>query len=183
MSAATERAGLGAIAMGLQQGLTINRAVQVAVWVRQWNGTRYVVQQIVKDVTLQNKGLGCLIGLRFAQIAATISGATDYSVDADNCTIVWNTNAEDGDPGVPPADAPNPEDFGDPENTPAGWEWRGRNKKPGGREGAYHNPETGESMHDDRTHAAPKLGHWTYTDKSGKRWDNFGNGWVPQKRR
>ena len=72
MSAASERVGLGAIAIGVQQGLTINRSVQVAVWVRRWSGTRYVLQQVVKEVTLQNKGLGCVIGLKLASIGATI---------------------------------------------------------------------------------------------------------------
>ncbi|CUW86636.1 MULTISPECIES: RHS repeat-associated core domain-containing protein [Agrobacterium] len=72
MSAASERVGLGAIAIGVQQGLTINRSVQVAVWVRRWSGTRYVLQQVGKEVTLQNKGLGCVIGLKLASIGATI---------------------------------------------------------------------------------------------------------------
>lgn len=47
-------------------------------------------------------------------------------------------------------------------------------------EGAYHNPETGESIHDDRTHASGKDPHWTYTDPQVVCWDNFGDGWIEQ---
>ncbi|MDH1265677.1 RHS repeat-associated core domain-containing protein [Pseudomonas sp. GD03944] len=68
----------------------------------------------------------------------------------------------------------------DPTQPPSdGWEWRGRGQ-PGSREGAWHNPSTGESLHDDRTHPAGKDPHVTYTDPNGKRWDNYGNGWGPQ---
>ncbi|QNH26871.1 hypothetical protein G4Q83_22085 [Xanthomonas theicola] len=74
---------------------------------------------------------------------------------------------------------PNPSDFEDPDSLPDGWEWRGRGR-PGGREGAYHKPDTGESMHDDRTHPAGKPPHWTYTDPQGNRWDNYGSGWELQ---
>ncbi|WP_099226388.1 RHS repeat-associated core domain-containing protein [Pseudomonas viridiflava] len=68
----------------------------------------------------------------------------------------------------------------DPTQSPGeGWEWRGRGE-PGSREGAWHNPNTGESLHDDRTHPPGKDPHVTYTDPNGKRWDNYGNGWTPQ---
>lgn len=60
-----------------------------------------------------------------------------------------------------------------------GWEWRGRGE-PGSRERAWHNPDTGESLHDDRTHPPGKDPHVTYTDPKGTRWDNYGNGWSPQ---
>ena len=78
-----------------------------------------------------------------------------------------------------PKNAPNPKDFEDPSKLPDGWGWRGRGQ-PGSRNGAYYNPGTGESMHDDRTHPDGKDPHWTYTDPEGQRWDNFGSGWIPQ---
>lgn len=78
--------------------------------------------------------------------------------------------------------APSPEDFADPDNPPAGWEWRGKPPRGGHREGAWHNPTSGESFHDDTTHPAPKPPHHTYTDKDGNRWDSYDGGltWVPQ---
>lgn len=89
-------------------------------------------------------------------------------------------NSEAGENPKECPTAPDTEDFEDPDNLPEGWEWRGKGR-PGSRQGAYHNPTTGESMHDDRTHPAGKAPHWTYTDPSGDRWDNYGSGWVPQK--
>ncbi|HZZ91122.1 MAG TPA: RHS repeat-associated core domain-containing protein [Usitatibacter sp.] len=88
-------------------------------------------------------------------------------------------NSGEGPGERQPDSAPNPREFEDPKNIPSGWEWRGKGQ-PGSREGAYHNPDTGESMHDDRTHPAGKPPHWTYTDPKGTRWDNFGDGWKSQ---
>ncbi len=83
-----------------------------------------------------------------------------------------------------PANPPNIGDFSDPQNLPEGWDWRGRGD-PGSREGAYHNPDTGESLHDDRTHPAGKDPHMTYTDPEGQRWDTYDEGqtWRPQEPR
>jgi hypothetical protein len=88
-------------------------------------------------------------------------------------------NEEDSDS---PENPPDLDDFEDPNNLPEGYEWRG-NGEPGSREGAYHNPETGESVHDDRTHPEGKEPHWTYTDQDGKRWDapdDERSNWTPQ---
>jgi hypothetical protein len=65
---------------------------------------------------------------------------------------------------------------------PEGWKWRGTGE-PRSREGGYHNPDTGESLHDDRTHPRGKDPHITYTDPNGIRWDNFGDGWGKQKKK
>lgn len=78
-----------------------------------------------------------------------------------------------------PESPPNIDDFNDSDNLPDGWDWRG-NGEPGSRDGAYHNPSTGESLHDDRTHPPGKDPHTTYTDPNGTRWDDFGDGWVEQ---
>ena len=94
--------------------------------------------------------------------------------------VLLNENAENGDSDSCPKDPPDIDDFSDPDNLPVGWEWRGKGK-PGSREGAYHNPDTGESLHDDRTHPVGKDPHITYTDSNGNRWDNFGDGWNKQK--
>ncbi len=67
---------------------------------------------------------------------------------------------------------PDLADFEDPENVPSPWEWRGGGER-GGREGAWHNPETGESLHDDRTHPTGRDPHWTYTDEDGQRWEVY----------
>jgi RHS repeat-associated protein len=81
-----------------------------------------------------------------------------------------------------PASPPDLSSFENPGSVPAGWRWEGRGE-PGSREGAWHNPSTGESLHDDRTHPEGKAPHWTYTDPDGKRWDNYGDGWIPVPRR
>ena len=93
--------------------------------------------------------------------------------------VVSTSDDATADDSKEKSDKPKPGDFSDPNNPPEGWEWRGRGK-PGSRDGAWYNPDTDESMHDDRSHPAGKDPHWTYTDPTGARWDNFGNGWQVQ---
>ncbi len=58
------------------------------------------------------------------------------------------------DPTIPPGD---------------GYEWRG--KQPvGGDKGSWVNKNTGEQLHPDLNHPAPKGPHWDYTDPSGTKW-------------
>jgi len=82
-----------------------------------------------------------------------------------------------------PINPPKVEDFENPDSIPKGWEWRGKGE-PGSREGAYYNLDTGESLHDDRTHPTGKDPHWTYTDEDGQRWDapdDDRENWKPQE--
>jgi hypothetical protein len=69
-----------------------------------------------------------------------------------------------------PENPPNEGEFEEPDSIPEDWEWRG-DGEPGGRRGAWHNPGTGESLHDDRTHPPGRDPHWTYIDEDGQRWD------------
>ncbi|MBL1275075.1 MAG: RHS domain-containing protein [Ectothiorhodospiraceae bacterium] len=113
--------------------------------------------------------------------AACVGGAIAICRFFGGCDIpdgVRNESAEDDGANCPP-NPPNIDDFDDSDNLPDGWDWRGGGE-PGSREGAYHNPNTGESLHDDRTHPPGRDPHITYTDPSGTRWDNFGDGWMPQ---
>jgi len=47
------------------------------------------------------------------------------------------------------------------------WEWRGEGEV-GSKEGAWYNPETGESLHPDFDHGEPIGPHWDYKDKGEK---------------
>jgi len=50
------------------------------------------------------------------------------------------------------------------------WEWRGTGEV-GSREGAWVNPKTGETLHNDLDHPPGKPPHWGYKDKNGNHWD------------
>jgi RHS repeat-associated protein len=80
------------------------------------------------------------------------------------------------EPETPDAPADGPPIPDKPDQCPGeGWEWRG--KQPvGGDKGAWHNPETGESLHPDLDHPAPIGPHWDYTDRNGKGWRIFPDG-------
>ncbi|HEX3174293.1 MAG TPA: RHS repeat-associated core domain-containing protein, partial [Solirubrobacterales bacterium] len=58
-----------------------------------------------------------------------------------------------------PSEMPNFEDSSQPPGP--GWEWRG-NGPPGSKEGAWHNPETGESLHPDLEHGGSIGPHYDY---------------------
>jgi len=75
---------------------------------------------------------------------------------------LWNENTEDNDGNCPeyPGD--------DPTAAPEGFEWKGKpGSQPGGKEGNYHNPETGESLRPDLDHNPPVGPHWDYKDPNG----------------
>jgi hypothetical protein len=66
----------------------------------------------------------------------------------------------------------------DPTQPPAeGWEWRGK-QPPGNDEGAWYNPETGESLHPDLNHKPPIGPHWDYVDPKKNKWRIFPDGKV-----
>ena len=51
-----------------------------------------------------------------------------------------------------------------------GWEWKGKSRsQPGDKEGSWHNPETGESLHPDLDHPEGKKPHWDYKPGRGKK--------------
>ena len=58
----------------------------------------------------------------------------------------------------------------DPTQSPGeGWEWRGKSgSQPGDKEGSWHNPETGESLHPDLDHPEGIKPHWDYKPGRGK---------------
>jgi RHS repeat-associated protein len=65
---------------------------------------------------------------------------------------------------VPPAVPDNPD-----QSPGEDWEWRGKGK-PGGKEGSWYNPKTGESLHPDLDHPPPIGPHWDWKDSSGRQW-------------
>ena len=65
-----------------------------------------------------------------------------------------------------PSDTPN---FDDPSQPPGeDWEWRG-NGSPGSKEGAWHNPKTGESLHPDLRHGGKIKPHYDYRAPNGSK--------------
>jgi RHS repeat-associated protein len=126
--------------------------------------------------------IGCGVaaaGTGAAALACYLTGTCERFAEA--CSAAWNEIAGGDESVVDTTQPENPPTISDDPSQPPGegWEWRGRGE-PGSREGAWYNPSTDQSLHDDRTHPAGKDPHVTYTDPSGKRWDNYGNGWVPQ---
>lgn len=113
MAAASERAGLAPISQGLVTGLTINR-LRAVIWVASRQGTRCVLQQVVQSTAVADKGLGCQIGVTLSSIAATISGATSAAIDGDNCTVVWNEEADN--PSDEGPNGPRPPTLVEPKN-------------------------------------------------------------------
>jgi RHS repeat-associated protein len=75
---------------------------------------------------------------------------------------------------------PYPKDIHEP---PAeGWEWRGKNKKPGSKEGSWHNPDTGEVLYPNLDHPPGIDPHWDYRAPDGDWYWWFPNGkLVPKK--
>jgi hypothetical protein len=55
------------------------------------------------------------------------------------------------------------------------WNWKG-NGPEGSPQGSYNNPQTGETLHPDSLHPAPKGPHWDYKDPQGNWWRWFGPG-------
>jgi len=80
---------------------------------------------------------------------------------------VWNaTHSEDApDPTAPIPDNPG----GSPWE---GWDWKGSGTPESGK-GNWVNPETGQKIHPDLKHPAPKGPHWGLTNPDGAKWDYF----------
>ncbi|MDP2735989.1 MAG: RHS repeat-associated core domain-containing protein, partial [bacterium] len=80
-------------------------------------------------------------------------------------------------PNVRPSFVPQ-----NPADSPGeGWEWRG-NGPPGSKEGSWHNPVTGESLHPDLDHPAPIGPHWDYKGADKSRWRIFPGGRMEPKK-
>ncbi len=103
--------------------------------------------------------LGSLIGGLIGATIGTAIVVTAKPIISQAVTGITTVFAAEGTDEGPTA-APDPADFSDPSNIPEGWEWRGKGE-PGGREGAYYNPKTKESLHNDTSHPAGKLPHWS----------------------
>jgi RHS repeat-associated protein len=76
---------------------------------------------------------------------------------------------------------PDISDFNDPANPPGDdWEWRGPDA-PGGPNGGWYNPETGETLHPDLDHGPPQGPHWDWIDPLGNGWRIGPDGTVTPK--
>ena len=94
--------------------------------------------------------------------------------NSDEASPTEETTDENDDTEVPKPSAPIPDDPTQPPGED--WEWRG-NGPVGSGEGAWFNPETGESLHPDLDHPPPIGPHWDYTGKNrGKRWRIYPDG-------
>ena len=72
----------------------------------------------------------------------------------------------DDPPGEYPGD--------DPTKRPEGYEWRGKpDSQPGGKDGSYYDPGTGEVLRLDLDHPEGIDPHWDYKDPSGNWWRWF----------
>jgi len=67
----------------------------------------------------------------------------------------------------------------DPSRSPGeGWEWKGSGPPESGK-GNWANDKTGQKLHPDFKHPAPKGPHWGLTNPDGSKWDYFpGKGWI-----
>jgi hypothetical protein len=118
----------------------------------------------------------------FLLIAAAYLAATHESVPVANRPpiIIWQPPplTMPAPPGIGPIiqSSGNPPVPSNPATPPGpGWVWKG-NGAPGSKEGAWHNPSTGESLHPDLTHPTPIGPHWDYRDPTGKDWRIFPDG-------
>ncbi len=110
-------------------------------------------------------GAGAAIGSFVMPGPGTIIGAViGTGVGIIGGQILWDNvikpllnEGKDPTPPKNPAESPG-----------EGWEWRGKDP-PGGERGAWHNPDTGESLHPDLDHPAPIGPHWDYVDPEGNK--------------
>ncbi len=86
-------------------------------------------------------------------------------------------------PLLPRPPAPRPFPGNDPAKPPGpGWVWQGKpGSQPGGKEGNWYNPNTGESLRPDLSHLKPIGRHWDWKDYNGKWWRIFPDGSAEPK--
>lgn len=102
------------------------------------------------------------VGLAPTAVAAVAWGPEEGGPRAQRPSISY--------PGKDPTKAPGP-----------GFSWKG--KPPvGGEQGAWYNPETGESWHPDLGHAEPIGPHWDYIGPDKSQWRVFPDGRIEPKR-
>lgn len=84
--------------------------------------------------------------------------------------ILLNESGDQADAGDSDNSTPIPPPLpADPSEAPGeGWDWRG-NGPPGSDDGAWYNPNTGESLHPDLNHPDPIGPHWDWIDPNGKK--------------
>jgi hypothetical protein len=117
-------------------------------------------------------GASCTVGQNSAQqfvgTVATIVGLMRFGGARDEVA-----------PGPgPKTGSPN---FEDPSQSPGtGWEWRGQ-QPPGGPNGAWYNPSTGESLHPDLSHPDPIGPHYDYRAPDGTFYRIYPDGTVVPK--
>ena len=101
-------------------------------------------------------------------------GSGTLRVQGEQCQLNSNTGDDTNEdpPDGPPEPTATPPDFSDPSQAPGdGWEWRGQ-QPPGGPNGAWFNPQSGESWHPDLDHPEPIGPHWDYNRRG-----EGGSGW------
>jgi hypothetical protein len=82
--------------------------------------------------------------------------------------VTGSTSNGDGAGPVNPPPIPT-----SPNGSPGeGWGWKGSGPPESGK-GNWVNPETGQKLHPDLNHPAPKGPHWGLTNPDGSKWDFF----------
>lgn len=99
-------------------------------------------------------------------VYGALAGATIYG-SSKAIKALEKRESSDTNLPVPPYDGRELEN--DPSKPPRqGFEWKGPGK-PGSKQGSWYNRETGESLHPDLKHPAPKKPHWDYDNPSGSK--------------
>ena len=109
MSAGIEQRALYGIGLAVGAALTLNAAYELKLHLKVrdaiLNSPTYQVVRLV--VTIQNQGLGCLIGAQLSgRLGASIAGASSATAGPNGCAVVWNT--ADGESPEPNGGASDP---------------------------------------------------------------------------
>ncbi|MBE7380473.1 MAG: hypothetical protein F6J95_003550 [Leptolyngbya sp. SIO1E4] len=133
------------------------------------NAVQVAITSIIGDS--QTEDVQSKTGIPEAQ---PTSPPTDVANEpSNNGATSDNENETPQTEDLPKPSAPIPDDPTQPPGE--GWEWRG-NGPNGSSEGAWYNPETGESLHPDLDHGPPIGPHWDYIDRDGNKWRIFPDG-------
>jgi hypothetical protein len=107
-----------------------------------------------------------------------LAGAIIAGAGALDLYSYWNEKVNEGtDVAQPDPAAPIPDN---PSDSPGeDWVWKGGGPPESGK-GNWVNDKTGQRLHPDLCHPAPKGPHWGLTNPDGSKWDYFpGEGWKP----
>ncbi|WP_297776494.1 RHS repeat-associated core domain-containing protein [Mycobacterium sp.] len=154
---------IGPLCVGFHPGTIPNSVVNI------FRGASFGITDRIANWI--SPGASCTVPQNYAQqlvgFAATV-------------VATYGLGAAGGDDELPPAGGPKSgsPNFNDPAQPPGpGWEWRGQ-QPPGGPNGAWYNPSTGESLHPDLSHPDPVGPHYDYRAPDGTFYRMYPDGTV-----